>query len=166
MAEGNSQDDSDDDLGKAESRLYYFSVKYLDINKKSDQPQDISISSLPSPRLSSPRREPGRQEISETEFDTESVRGCSSECSSDDSSLILGLKELRTAQKCMKGQPHRCRDWRSCTDEEFQLLQKWEALSESQCPEEEELHPIYERKELNSDPFSCSLLQFLRKIQT
>ena len=134
------------------------------LRAETEQPQDIS--SLPSPQLSSPRREPGRQEISETEIDTESVRGCSSECSSeDDSSLVLGLKILRTVQKCMKGRPHRCRDWRSCTEEEFQQLQEWWNLSVDQCPEEEELHPIYEMNELQGDHFSCSLLQLLRKIK-
>ena len=122
------------------------------ILREADQHQDIS--SLPSPQLSSPRREPGRPEIP--------VYECSSE---DDSSL--GLEKLRTIHKCMKGikdRSHRCRDWRSCTEEEYQQLRNWARVSLNQAQTHEEKTRI--RSKYGAHAFACSLLRVLRKTQS
>ena len=135
-----------DDTRAAEYATVPLSPGSPGILREADQHEDIS--SLPSPQLSSPRREPGRPEIP-------------IECRSENDSSLKILRETRKCTKGKKDRKHSCRDtWDSCTDEEFDQIQNLVDLAILCDQWEKEKTSLISK--LQTDGFLCPILRSLR----
>ena len=129
-------------------------------NHSSDSSSESESGDISCPPGSPPPslgEETGRQE--DDEYDSSP----DSRDSSEDPLDGLDLQRFRAVKLCTLGPPHSCEEyWSSSTEEEYNLMSRWEDQLNNQLPAGEKLRPDLEDGPYPTS-FNCSLLNEIRR---